>query len=309
MSEKDDVNRAVAQLLNGNRRQAGVELLNLYNRVNQKYLKVQIIDGLLTALDPVKEIKKLLEFSEAGIRISKKLHDTSGQAYFMSRKADLIVSAKLPFLEYQLHNLKLASGWIGFSTEIDKKSYEALMSEVNSFESEADLLLKDALALVGTDKKVEGRILMSRGSIESSRYLRYKSEFMGGNAKAKWWLKFQFFRYPLAEYLFIFNNSQSKKLRSCIDSFTVDYLKAAKIYEQLNDSASGYAYHNLANHLKLAYKFWAAKKYLAKAKKVAQKFNDQLLIQQVKAMELAIKAKNKDTPDYLAGETRQGIGL
>lgn len=58
MSEKDDVNRAVAQLLNGNRRQAGVELLNLYNRVNQKYLKVQIIDGLLTALDPVERDKK-----------------------------------------------------------------------------------------------------------------------------------------------------------------------------------------------------------------------------------------------------------
>ena len=66
---------------------------------------------------------------------------------------------------------------------------------------------------------------------------------------------------------------------------------------------AGYAYHNLASSLRTVYKFGTARRYLKKAKSIAQKYNDPLLRQQIEILEEEIRTKNRDIPDYINGET------
>jgi len=77
-----------------------------------------------------------------------------------------------------------------------------------------------------------------------------------------------------------------------------------QLFEDINDPMAATAYHNLANDLKSAYRFRAAKKYLAKGKVVALKHNDQEMLRRIGLMEKEIAAKNRNIPDYLNGETR-----
>lgn len=306
MSEKDNLQNAINLLMNGRRKEAAAELLNLESKITDKNLRVQLIDASLSALDPVKESDKLIEMSEEGIKIAGDYGKKDMQAHFMSRRADFLMT-KVAFLQYRRQNLKLAPGWIEFSTEADKQEYEKLTAQVEKLEKEVNDLLAQALILAeqSGNKNVFGRVLMAKGSVESLRYIHYKTECMRGNLRTRLWLKFEFLRYPFFEHLIIFSGKNAQKLQSFVDTFTANFLKAAQIFEDSGDSTAGYAYHNLANDLKTAYRFREARKYLEKAKSIAVKHNDPLLKQQVEMLVKAIRAKNRDIPDYLNGETRE----
>lgn len=306
MSEKDSLQNAINLLTSGRRKEAAAELLNLDSKIMDKNLRIQLIDASLSALDPIKEGERLVEMSGEGIQIAGNYGKKDLQAHFMSRRADLLMT-KVTFLQYRRQNLKLAPEWIEFSTEADKQEYEKLTVQVEKLEREANDLLAQALMLAeqSGNKNVLGRVFMAKGSVESSRYLHYKTECMRGNLRAKLWLKFEFLRYPFFEHLIIFTGKNAQKLQSFVDTFTENFLKAAQIFEESGDSTAGYAYHNLANDLKTAYRFRKARKYLEKAKSIAVKYNDPLLKQQVEMLGKAIKAKNRDIPDYLNGETRE----
>ena len=306
MSEKDNLQNAINLLMNGKRKEAAAELLNLDSKIMDKNLRIQLIDASLSALDPTKDGGRLIELSGEGIKIAGDYGRKDLQAHFMSRRADFLMT-KVAFLQYRRQNLKLAPGWIEFSTEANKQEYEKLTAQVEKLEREVNDLLAQAtiLAEQSGNKNVFGRVLMARGSVESSRYFHYKTECMRGNLRTKLWLKFEFLRYPFFEHLIIFTGKNAQKLRSPVDTFTENFLKAAQIFEELGDSTAGYAYHNLANDLKTAYRFREARKYLEKAKSIAVKHNDPLLKKQVEMLEKAIKAKNRDIPDYLSGETRE----
>lgn len=306
MSEKDNLQNAINLLMSGRRKEAATELLNLDNKIMDKNLRIQLIDASLSALDPIKEGERLIEMSEEGRKIAENNSKKDLQAHFMSRRADLLMT-KVTFLQYQRQNLKLAPGWMEFSTEADKQEYEKLTAQVEKLEREVNDLLEQALMLAeqSGNKNVLGRVWMAKGSVESSRYLHYKTECMRGNLRTKLWLKFEFLRYPFFENLFIFTGKNKQKLQSFVNTFTANFLKAAQIFEDSGDSTAGYAYHNLANDLKTAYRFREARKYLEKAKSIAVKHNDPLLKQQVEMLGKAIRAKNRNIPDYLSGETRE----
>ena len=306
MSEKDNLQNAINLLMNGKRKEAAAELLNLDSKIMDKNLRIQLIDASLSALDPTKDGGRLIELSGEGIKIAGDYGRKDLQAHFMSRRADFLMT-KVAFLQYRRQNLKLAPGWIEFSTEVDKQEYEKLTGQVEKLEKEVNDLLAQAIILAeqSGNKNILGRVLMAKGSVESSRYLQYKTECMQGNIRTKLWLKFEFLRYPPFEHTIIFTWKNAQKLQSFIDTFTENFLRAAQIFEESEDSTAGYAYHNLANDLKTAYRFREARRYLEKAKSVAVKHNDPLLKKQVEMLEKAIKAKNRDIPDYLSGETRE----
>jgi len=305
MTEQDKLQNAINLLMQGRRKEASAELMILEQVITDKNLRIQLIDAALSALDTVNENDKLIKLSAEGVNIAKEYNRKDVQSYFMSRKADFLMG-KMTFLQYDQHNLKLSPDWVEFSTEVDKNDYEKLSAEVEKTEKEINALLDEALLLAeqSGDKRAVARVLMANAGIESSRYLHKKAEYMLGNYRTKFWLKFEFMRYPFFERLFIFPNNKGKKLNSIVTSFTVKFLKAAQICEELNDSLAGYAYHNLANDLKSAYRFRKAKKYLLKAKVIAEKYNDNLLKKQVESLEKAINARNRDIPDYINGETR-----
>lgn len=307
MQEKSRLQNAINLVMQGQRKEAATELLALEKIITEENLRIQLIDAALSALDPIRENKKLIELSDEAIAMTNKYGRKDLQAFFMSRKADFLMG-EMTFLHYGQANLKLSPDWIEFSTEADKKEHEALSVKAENTNNEINTLLRDALAIAeqSNDKKVVARVLMANASIESARYLHYKAECMRGGLHTKLWVRFEFMRYPFFEKWLIYSKEKRQKLNGYIKSFTDKFLAAAQILDELNDSLAGYAYHNLANDLKSAYRFGLAKRYLSKARIIAEKQNDLMLKKSVELMEKAIEARNRDVPDYINGETREG---
>jgi len=305
MSEKDDLKNAVDLLLGGDRKEASTLLFNLELKITDKNLRMWLIDASLSAFDPIEKNEYLIRLAAEGVNICRDYLKKDLESLFMARKAELLM-IKVVTPKYQQKNLKLSSDWIEFSIETDRQKYEKLTAEIKTIEDEVENLLKESfiIASKSNDQKILGRVLMIKASIEGSQYLDYKTSCFIGNSRVKLWLKLKFLRNPFFENLIIFKKMQASKLTSLTKNFIKDFLAAAKIFEDLDDSTAGYAYSNLANNLKIAYKFNAARKYLKRAEEIALKHKDLLLQQQVKLISQSIKAKNTDIPDYLNQETR-----
>jgi len=305
MSNENNFKEAIDLLMTGRRKESSVILLDLYKRVVQSEFKVQLIDALITALDPIKENQNLINMASEGIKLAGRLRMLPFQAHFMGRKAEFLISKSSQY-QYQRANLKLTPGWIEFSTEADKNNYEIFTKKVEKLDEEVDQLLVDAVSIAekANDKKALAFVLMSKASIESSRYLQYKMECIRDAWGTKIWIFFHKLGFDITHLL---NFKHYKILKIYIDSFTKNYLEAAKLLEEIGDSAASYAYFDLAVHLQLAYKFHKAKDYLRKAKIIAKKHNDVLLIAKAKALEKSIKTKNRDIPNYLEGEGEEEI--
>jgi hypothetical protein len=222
----------------------------------------------------------------------------------MARTADLLM-LHVGLRHHEQSKLKLAPEWIEFATESDKSRHESLTADIEKLNKEIDGLLDQAVSQAekSGNKKILGYVLMSKGDIVSSRYMQFKADHMRG-LRAKFWVRFEFMRFPIFEYLLTFSNGDARVLNAYIKAFTADFLRAAKLLDEVNDSSAGAAYHNLANHLRTAYRFRAARKYVAEGKKIAAKHNDTLLMRQLDMMEKSIAAKNRDVPDYINGDAR-----
>lgn len=304
MPEENNFNNAMSLLIAGRRKEAAVELLNLYQRTTKKSLRLQLIEALMSALNHKRENQKLIDLSSEGIKFSEDLQLPALQAHFMSRKAEFL-SNKSSLLHCQRAELKLAPGWLGFSTEAERISYDSLTAEIKSLEKETDRLLSDAttIAKLTGKKKVLGFILMSKGYVESSRYLDCKLKCIDVTWKSK--VRLLFYKWGF-EIPLLFGFKRYKRLKTYVDSFTKSYLEAVRLLEEIDDLAAGSAYYNLAVHLKMAYKFRQAKNYLRKAKFIAEKHRNTSLRHQINELKKSIKARNRDIPNYLEGETRAG---
>lgn len=303
MSEENEYKKAMDLLMVGKRKEASTVLLDLYGQTTKKGFKVQLIDALLSALDPVEENQRLIDISSEGIKLANELETPALQSNFMGRKADFLMG-RVSFYQYQRSNLKFAPSWIEFSTEADKSSYEKLTAKIERFERETDQLLVEAISIAErtNNKRILGFILISKASVESSRYLHYKMEYVCGIFKAKIWLLLHRWGF---EFPILFGLKHYKTLKEYVDSFTASYLRAAKLLEEIGDDVAGFAYYDLAVHLKIAYKFHQANKYLRRAKVIAERSNNALLNSKIKELEKSIKARNKDVPNYFEGEARQ----
>jgi len=81
--------------------------------------------------------------------------------------------------------LNLAPRWFRFATEAEKNEHGALTTLMDKLEGEINTLLSRAMTLserVG-DKKIRASVLMSMGSIESARYLRYKMDCIAWSSR------------------------------------------------------------------------------------------------------------------------------
>lgn len=305
MSERDELKAAMDLAMQGRRSDARDAVLSLESRIKEPHLRLHFIDVALSTLDNVRDNAKKVTLSIEGTRIAEAIGRTDLQAHFMAKTADLAM-LQVAMWHHRRSMLRLVPRWFQFATEADKSEYESLTELIDKLESEIDALLSQALTQSerSSNKKVQASVLMSLGSIESARYLRAKMDCMQG-VRAQLWTMFEFMRYPFFEYLLTCWNGDSKKLNTHVKLFTNSFLKAARLSDEIGDPLGGHAYHNLAIHLKSAYRFGAAKRYLAKARAIALKQNDALMLQQLDTLEKYINAKNRDIPDYMSGETRE----
>lgn len=304
MSERDEVEKAMELAMRGSRSDARDIVLRLEPRIKEPNLRLRLIHVAQSVLSNVKDNAKKTTLSVEGAKIAEAIGRTDLQGHFMATTADLMM-LQVSLLHHSRSMLKIAPRWFEFATEADKNEHESLTTLIEQRESEIDTLLSQAVSHSerSGDKKIQASVLMSMGSIESQRYQQYKMDCMRG-VRAKLWTMFEFMHYPFFEYLLTFWNGDDQKLNAHLKSFTTSFLTAARLASEIDDPLAGYAYYNLAVHLKSTYRFGAAKRHLATARILALKHNDAALIEQLEALEKYIKRKNRDIPDYLSGETR-----
>lgn len=305
MSEENELAAALDLYAQGRRSEATASILKLEPRVRDKKARLQLIDAALSVIDPTKQNAPLIDLSEEGIRIASELRLVDLQAFFMARKADVLIIKEGVFWHRQT-SLKLAPGWIEFSTEADKRNWERLERERAALNTEIDELLARAffVAEQSSNKRILGRVLMALGGVASARYLQCKAESMKHGMQAKLWVNFRIFRYPVFERLFLLLNRKGRGVKAQLELLTKSYLRAAEVFKKIEDSTEAHAYYNLAVHLRGAYDFRAVRKYLRRAREIAVRHDDQILIRQIDSLERIVKARNTDIPDYLHGETR-----
>jgi len=305
MSERDEVEKAMELAVQGSHSKARDMVLQLETRVKEPGLRLQLIDVAQSVLKNVEDNDKKAALSAEGARIAEAIGRIDLQSHFMATTADLKM-LQVALIHHSRSMLKIAPRWFEFATEADMTEYELLTTLIEQRENEIDALLSQAVSHSerSGDKKIQASVLMSMGSIESHRYQLCKMDCMRG-VRAKLWTMFEFMHYPFFEYLLTFWNGDAQILNAHFKSFTTSFLTAAKLASEIGDPLAGYAYYNLAVHLKSTYRFGPAKRRLAKARIIALKHNDAALIKQLEALEKYIKQRNRDIPDYLSGETRE----
>jgi len=305
MAESDELREIARLAMSGRRAEARTAILKLEPRVKDPQLRLELIDVASSVLNDVKDNAKKALLSLEGARIAARMGLPGLQAHFMAKSAEVAIY-QVAIWHHRRSMLDLPPDWFQFATEADMTEHKSLTTLIDKVEGEIDSRLSQAKiqAEQSGDKRVQASVLMSTGTIESARYLQFKMNCMRG-FRAKIWSHFEIARYPLFEYALTFWNRDAQKLNDHVKAFTNSFLEAARLSEEMNDSLAGYAYFNLAVHLRSTYRFGACKKYAAKARFVATKHNDTALLSQLPALEETIKAKNRDIPDYLAGETRK----
>lgn len=305
MSQNDEIQKAAKLAAEGKRTQARATLLGLDPHIKDVRTRLTFIDVALTILSPIEDNRKILSLVMEGIKITEASGLSDLKAYFMARAAD---SSMLPVAtrRHRMSMLKLAPRWFEFATEAEKREYESLEVAVKALEKGVDSSLSQAKAIAeeSGNKRVQGFVLMAKAAVERARYMQYRSDCMRSHFRAKLWSRFKVMRSPIFEYFLLFKNGDARKLSAFVKAFTQSLLKAAALFEEINDSAAAHAYHNLANDLRTAYRFRSAKRYLAKGREIARRHNDSQMLRQIEEMERIISKKNKDVPDYSHGERR-----
>jgi hypothetical protein len=310
MSEKNDFQNAVILLSSGRRKQAAKAFMCLYDNATDAGFKLNIIDMLMSCLDPIREVDKLLQVVNDGINIAQQLNRQDLVPHLLGAKATYVMK-QISNLKYRQHSLKLMPYlWINFATETERDEYEHLSRAIRDGEAEVHSLVSKAtmLARQAADRIVQAYVLMATGDVHQSRFMNLKMDAMTGKStRAKWWLRLEPLRQRGLEHFLFFTFGQIRLLRDHLSQVAECYLAAAELFREINDPREAHAFYNLANHLRIAYQFRRAMKYLKKARIVAQNHNEHLLLKQIDELARIVRAKNKDVPDYLEGEKREEI--
>ena len=111
--------------------------------------------------------------------------------------------------------------------------------------------------------------------------------------------------YGLDEF-FLFTKEERTSMEKCLAQCEASFLAASHEYREAGEeSGAAYAYYNLANTLRTAFRFRKAKRYLALAERIAELYEEKRLLPGIRVLEKSIRARNRDTPNYLAGERRE----
>ena len=236
MSANTDLRTAIHLLTQGDRKKAAAILLRINGVITDGQTRLEFIDASLSALDPLDQNDRLCDLALEGISIARGLGQENLVPHFMARRANLLMM-KVAAAHHSRASLSLAPSWIAFSTEQDLRRYESLTSDLERLEKEVDDLLGNAVRIAEqrADERLLGFVLMDRGSVTSSRYLQYKSDYLRNPIRAKAWVQWRMLRYPLFERFGLFSRAQGRLLNALVKSFTSDFLRAAALFGRCGD--------------------------------------------------------------------------
>ena len=298
MTEEERLKIAMYMYTRGQREKAAQILYDIYTKTKNKGLKLDSITALITTFDQVKDNDKIIKICDEGIILADSLKNDKAKAYIMGKKA-VNIGHIISDCIYHRRNIVLSPGWEGFSLESDKIKYEELSSKISIQESMADKLFHDALDIVEQNNIIQtkGHVLMFKGDYYNNRYLDCKLEYLKippflGLLK---WLNI--------EDYFMYDKPAKEQMNEYFTIYNKCYTESVSIFKSIGDEVNqAYALYNYVNALRLAHCFGKAKKHLAQAKALALTHNEIILLNNIAVMKKMIKSKNRDIPNYIAGE-------
>lgn len=302
MTEKEKYKVAV-QLMSKekeSRKKAAAIFNELVDTANDNTIKMQSILFVVVLLNAIDHNSRIVAVCDKGLILGKKLNDYGSVAYLMSIKAKCL-EEQASLCNYEKHSLSSSLGWFNYSLESDKDKVGIFNEKGAMLEEQAKVLIDDAIKMAEKIQRHDAlaNILMMSGEIYGGMYLTGKIRKMKSPRIYLFLNKFH-----LDDFYMRFIEGD-KETWQCIKKSEALLLRASKIFESLGDQMNqAYAFYNLANQLRFAREFRKAKKYLEKARGIAQVKNDIPLLESIEILEESIKVKNKDVPDYINGKRR-----
>jgi len=212
--------------------------------------------------------EQLLEVCAVGIQCARQLADSRDEALFMAKRAEYLVTWNGLTLLPARKRLRMAPGWFAFSLERDEKRYAELTKQIEANEREADDLTAAALTICDTvaDRSTKGRVLMSVGTIAFQRYLDLKLEALPSRIRVPGWLLARLREHCFDEYV-LYDSHTRRKMPSFVEEDESSFIEAAQLCRDAGeDETAAYAFYNLANTLRSAYRFSRALRHLNQAR-------------------------------------------
>jgi hypothetical protein len=262
---------------------------------------------LVERLKAVEHLDEFLQVCDAGVRCAQRMRDSLSEAYLLAKKAEGIAIVNGLSLVPARKKLRMAPGWFGFSLERDEAQYKELTQKINANETEIEGMLAKALTTAeqAGSHQTKAQVLLCTGQVHFNGYMTLKTEYLKGTAIVPRGL-LRLLRPSRLDDFLHFTKDERAKMSACLNQCEASYLAAADAFQKDGDElGAGCAYFNLANDLRSAFRFWKAKKYLHLASTIAERHGDGNLLRSIGVLEKSIRMRNRDTPNYLAGERRE----
>lgn len=309
MSDVDKYKEAEQRWLSGDSNGAASIHIDLCLNGRNERVRMQSALLLVERLRAIDHLPELLRICDIGIGCAQRMNELAYEANLMAKKAEYLVVLNGVGLVPARKSLRMAPGWFAFSLERDAEQFQELTKKIEANDAEADRLLEGALRTSeqAGSHSAKAQVLMCAANTRFHRYMNLKMEFLTGAGRVPYALIRLLRPYGLDE-LFLYTKAARKEMRKCLSECESNYLAATDAFRKGGEEAqTAYAYYNLANDLRSAFRFCRAKKYLRMAKQIAERHGDKRLFPGIKAVEKSIRMRNRDTPNYLAGESRKPL--
>ncbi len=303
MSEESKLKEARRLVYANENEKAKPLLLELYGSKNPA-IRLDAILILITILNHLTENDKLIEIANTGIEIASSLGKEGVRILLLAKKSVFLL-LMLGFLISRQRNLTLAAGvfkWIDFSLERDKKEFEAILAKRKQLEKEIkdlEVSILESLEL-NIGHYLRGHILAILGDFYSSKFFNNQMDLMiGGRIKSKIGNIYLIRRWNLDKYI-LYNKKGRKEIKEVKDKCIYFFKKAIAEFEAGNMGGDmAHACYNLAVKFKLMYNFNEAKKFLDKARSLAETNNEKIVLNQIDLFQKELFDKNRHPRNYI----------
>ena len=276
--------------------------LDLSRKAQTAELRLRSALVIIERLNPAWYAEVILEACSTGLAMATKLGENGTQAYLMGMRAKNLAILVASLTE-ERKSLRLAPGWIGFSLDRDESKDKSLSEQIGKIDEEIDQLAQNAQK-ASPDQATLGHVLMSVANISFQRYMGLKSDRLRMSVRLPSFIRRWIRTWALDEY-FSYRSSDSQAMKNHLTQCEKRYNEAASAFRSANDELDvGYAYYALANDLRSANRFRKAKHYLNQAEAIARRHNDEQLNNWIPVLRERIRKRNKNIPNYVAGEGR-----
>jgi tetratricopeptide (TPR) repeat protein len=276
--------------------------LDLTRKAQSTELRLRSALVLIERLNPAWDAELILEACSTGLAMATKLGENATQAYLMGMRAKNLAIFAASLVE-ERKSLRLAPGWIGFSLGRDESTHKALSEQIDKTEHEIDQLAQNAQKQ-SPDQTTLGHVLMSVAHISFQRYMGLKSDRLRMSVRLPSLIREWLRTSGLDEY-FWYASADRQAMRNHLEQCEKRYNEAISAFRSADDELNvAYAYYAVANDLRSANRFRQATRYLDQAEAIARRHNDEQLANRIPVLRERIRKRNKNIPNYVAGEGR-----